>query len=128
MAQQAFVLYWGDNVNTNLGDLNNLLGSGQRVVMASPMSGTGATGPTSQSQWPYSRAALILDATGGPAQTALVLWFADTGNTNLGDLNNLLSQNWQIAQLIALSGTGEKGGETPGSPFPYSRALAILHQ
>jgi hypothetical protein len=128
VAQQAYVLYWGDDVNTNLAGLNTLLATGQSVVMASPMSGTGEDSPTPQSQWPYSRAIIFLEATGGPQETAVVLWFANTGQTNLTDLNNILNNGWRVDQVVAMSGTGETGGKVAGNPFPYSRALVILRQ
>jgi hypothetical protein len=129
MAQQAFVLWFADDGNTNLGALNALLGQGWRVKLATPMSGTGETGQeTPQSPFPYSRAALALVRDSDHDQQAFVLWFADDGNTNLGALNGMLGQNWNIAQLVAMSGGGEHGPETPQSPFPYSRALAILQR
>lgn len=127
MAQQAFVLWFADDGSTNLGALNALLGQSWRVRLATPMSGTGETGQeTPQSPFPYSRAALALSEDGGHDQQAFVLWFADEGNTNLPQLNNLLSQNWSIALLVPMSGSGEHGSETPQSVFPYSRALAVL--
>src|SRR5688500_19695384 len=116
MTQQAFVLWFADDGNTNLGTLNNLLGQGWRVKLATPMSGTGETGQeTPQSPFPYSRAALALSRDGGHDQQAFVLWFADDGNTNLQQLNGVLNQNWNISQLVAMSGGGEHGPETPQS-------------
>lgn len=129
MTQRAFVLWFADDGNTNLGTLNNLLGQGWRVKLATPMSGTGETGQeTPQSPFPYSRAAVALSRDGGRDQQAFVLWFADDGNTNLQQLNGVLDQNWNISQLVAMSGGGERGPETPQSAFPYSRALAILQR
>lgn len=128
MSQQAFVLWFADDGNTNLAGLNALLSQGRNVVMASPMSGTGEEGAeTPQSPYPYSRAAVIL-APGGFTQQAFVLWFADDGNTNLPGLNALLGAGWNVAILVAMSGTGEHGSDTPGSPFPYSRALVVLQR
>jgi len=131
MPQQAFVLWFAEDANTNLGSLNALLGQGWRVAMASPMSGTGETGQeTPQSPFPYSRAAVVLsrgDDDDGPEQ-AFVLWFGDDGNNNLAALNALLGNRWKVTRLVALSGTGEHGPETPQSPFPHSRALAVLRR
>jgi hypothetical protein len=128
MAQQAFVLWFSEDHN-NLGDLNNLLGQGLRVRRATAMSGTGETGPeTPQSQFPYSRAAVVLSDDDGRDQQAFVLWFGDTGSTSLPQLNALLAQDWEVAQLYPMSGTGERGPETPQSAWPYSRALAILER
>ncbi|MDY7003159.1 MAG: hypothetical protein SWX82_04110 [Cyanobacteriota bacterium] len=59
-------------------------------------------------------------------QEAFVLYFADTGHTNLSDLNSKLSQGYQVVTISPMSGTGESGTETPQSPFPYSRAVVIL--
>jgi hypothetical protein len=129
MTQQAFVLWFADDGNTNLGALNNLLGQGWRVRLATPMSGSGETGQeTPQSPFPYSRAALALSQDGRHEQRAFVLWFADDGDTNLQQLNGLLGQDWEISQLVAMSGGGERGPETPQSSFPYSRALAVLQR
>ena len=135
MTQQAFVLWFADDGNTNLAALNGLLDQGWRVRLATPMSGTAETGQeTPQSPFPYSRAALALGRDGGHGggnghgQKAFVLWFADDGNTNLPQLNGMLGQNWNIAQLVAMSGGGEHGPETPQSVFPYSRALAVLQR
>lgn len=60
------------------------------------------------------------------AQQVFVLWFADDGNTNLATLNGLLGGGWFVTQVTPMSGTGETGGETPQSPFPYSRAALAL--
>jgi hypothetical protein len=130
MAQEAFILWFADEGATNLSALNSRLTGGRQVVFASAMSGTGEEGnETPQSPFPYSRATVVLDqGTAGVAQEAFVLWFADDGATNLGALNGLLAQNWRIVNLVAMSGTGEHGGETPQSPFPYSRALAVLQR
>ena len=128
MSQQAFVLWFADDGNTNLATLNSLLNQGRRVVLASAMSGTGEAGSeTPQSPFPYSRAAVILTDGSDMSQQAFVLWFADDGNTNLASLN-LLLQSWGIVSLTAMSGTGEDGPDTPQSPFPYSRALVILQR
>jgi hypothetical protein len=131
-AQQAFVLWFADEPgNTNLAALNLLLEERWNVVMASPMSGTGEQGPeTPESPYPYSRAVVILQpGNASQIQKALVLWFADgPGNTNLATLNGLLAAGWNVVTLVSMSGTGEHGGETPGSPFPYSRALVILQR
>jgi hypothetical protein len=130
MAQQVFVLWFADDGQTNLGNLNAMLDQGWRVAMASPMSGTGESGQeTPQSVFPYSRAAVVLSREGQrAAQSAFVLWFGDDGNTNLAQLNALLGAGWDVGRLVALSGTGEHGPETPQSTFPYSRALAILER
>lgn len=130
MAQSAFVLWFGDDGATNLASLNSLLAH-HHVVLASPMSGTGEQGgETPQSPFPYSRAAVVLAplAKGQPEQKAFVLWFGDDGNTNLAGLNALLSDGWNVHKLIAMSGTGEHGDDTPQSSFPYSRALAVLQR
>jgi hypothetical protein len=61
VTQQAFVLWFGDDGNTNLGDLNALLNGGWNVVILTAMSGTGEHGSdTPQSLFPYSRALAIL--------------------------------------------------------------------
>jgi len=61
ITQQAFVLWFADDGNTNLGALNNVLDQGWRVRLATPMSGTGETGQeTPPSSFPYSRALAIL--------------------------------------------------------------------
>src|SRR3954447_10124751 len=110
MTQQAFVLWFADDGNTNLAALNGLLDQGWRIRLATPMSGTAETGQeTPQSPFPYSRAALALARDRGHEQRAFVLWFADDGNTNLPQLNGMLGQNWDIAQLVAMSGGGEHG-------------------
>ncbi len=62
------------------------------------------------------------------AQRAFILWYADDESTNLDQLNALLEQGWSVAQVTAMSGTGERGNETPRSPFPYSRAVVILQR
>ena len=62
------------------------------------------------------------------AQQAFVLWFGDTGNTNLAELNQLLNQGWKVVSVTPMSGTGERGNETPQSHFPYSRAVVILER
>jgi hypothetical protein len=129
MSQQAFVLWFADAGNTNLGALNALLNQARRVVFTSAMSGTGETGSeTPQSPFPYSRAAVALSDGSTVSQQAFVLWFADDGNTNLSSLNALLQANWGIVSLTAMSGTGEHGPDTPQSSFPYSRALVILQR
>jgi hypothetical protein len=130
MAQQAFVLWFADDGNTNLGSLNTLLGQGWRVALASPLSGSGETGQeTGQSAFPYSRAAVVLTpSAGAAAERAFVLWFGDDGANNLAQLNGLLSGGWNVTRLLALSGTGEHGPETPQSGFPYGRALAVLQR
>jgi len=130
MAQQVFVLWFADDAQTNLGNLNALLGQGWRVAMASAMSGTGESGQeTPQSAFPYSRAALVLAREGHRGdQSAFVLWFGDDGHTNLGQLNAMLGAGWEVGRLVAMSGTGEHGPETPQSTFPYSRALAVLER
>ncbi len=63
-------------------------------------------------------------------QQAFILWFGDTGAThnNLAALNQLLGQGWKVAQVTPMSGTGERGNETPQSLFPYSRAVVILER
>jgi hypothetical protein len=128
MAQHAFVLWFADDGNTNLAALNALL-SGRHVALVTPMSGTGEQGgETPQSQFPYSRAAVIVDDGAPATQRAFVLWFADDGNTNLGALNSLLGSGWHVVQITAMSGTGEHGNDTPQSPFPYSRAVVVLQQ
>ena len=59
--QEAFVLYFADEGNTNLSALNSKLSEGYQVVTISPMSGTGESGSeTPQSPFPYSRAVVIL--------------------------------------------------------------------
>jgi hypothetical protein len=59
--QEAFVLYFADEGNTNLSALNSKLSEGYQVVTISPMSGTGESGSeTPQSPFPYSRALVIL--------------------------------------------------------------------
>jgi hypothetical protein len=129
MTQQAFVLWFAEDANTNLGSLNALLGQGWRVAFASPMSGTGESGQeTPQSAFPYCRAAVVLSRSSDhdDEEQAFVLWFGDDGNTNLAQLNALLGDRWNVTRLLALSGTGEHGPETPQSAFPYSRALAVL--
>jgi hypothetical protein len=129
MAQQAFVLWFADEGTTNLAALNSLLAGGRHVVFASAMSGTGEQGgETPQSPFPYSRATVVLDQGDSVTQRAFVLWFGDEGTTNLGALNSLLAANWRVVNLGAMSGTGEHGPDTPQSPFPYSRALAILQR
>jgi hypothetical protein len=128
MAQRAFVLFHSED-HSNIGELNNLLAQGMRVKRASAMSGTGETGPeTPQSAFPYSRAAVVLSDESGRDQQAFVLWFGDTGSTSLPQLNALLAQDWDVAQLLPMSGTGERGPETPQSTWPYSRALVILER
>ena len=64
------------------------------------------------------------------AQQAFILWFGDAGsaNNNLAALNQLLKQGWKVVQVAPMSGTGERGNETPQSQFPYSRAVLILEQ
>lgn len=129
MSEQAFVLWFADDGNTNLAALNGLLSS-HHVAFVSPMSGTGEQGgETPQSPFPYSRAALVLSPnTTKVTQHAFVLWFADNGNTNLAGLNALLSEGWSVVRLEAMSGTGEHGPDTPQSQFPYSRAVVILQR
>src|SRR5882757_7811724 len=129
MSQQAFVLWFADDGNTNLSTLNALLNQGRRVVFTSAMSGTGETGAeTPQSSFPYSRAAVVVSDGSAVSQQAFVLWFADDGNTNLSSLNALLQANLSIVSLTAMSGTGEHGPDTTQSSFPYSRALVILQR
>jgi hypothetical protein len=126
MAQQAFVLWFADDGNTNLADLNALLGQGWSVRDAVALSGSGEQGPeTPQSPFPYSRALVLLEDTAA-AQRAFVLWFADDGDTNLANLNALLGAGRVVVRMSSMSGTGEHGGETPQSPFPYGRALVVL--
>jgi hypothetical protein len=128
MPHRAFVLWFADEGNTNLGALNALL-TGRHVDFVSPMSGTGEQGgETPQSPFPYSRATVIVDDGATAQQRAFVLWFADDGNTNLAALNGLLGQGWAVVRLCAMSGTGEHGNDTPQSPFPYSRALLVLQR
>ena len=62
------------------------------------------------------------------AQKAFVLYFADTGNTNLAQLNTELTAGWKVVDVTSMSGTGETGPATPQSPFPYSRALVVLEK
>ncbi len=130
MAQRAFVLWFGDDGNTNLAALNSLLGNGWVFRNVAPLSGVGEQGPeTPQSDFPYSRALVILEEKhGASGAQAYVLWFADDGNTNLAGLNALLGSGWEVQQLSTMSGTGEHGGETPDSPFPYGRALVVLRR
>ena len=59
-------------------------------------------------------------------QQAFVLYFADTGHTNLPELNSELSQGYQVVSVTPMSGTGETGHNTPNSDFPFSRAVVIL--
>jgi hypothetical protein len=94
------------------------------------MSGSGETGQeTGQSAFPYSRAAVVLTRSeGAAAEQAFVLWFGDDGANNLPQLNALLGNRWNVTRLLALSGTGEHGPETPQSGFPYGRALAVLQR
>ncbi|GAA4900810.1 hypothetical protein EV188_104378 [Actinomycetospora succinea] len=60
------------------------------------------------------------------SQQVFVLYFAEDADTNLGTLNTLLSSGWSVAKVSAMSGTGELGDNTPGSLFPYSRAVLAL--
>jgi hypothetical protein len=61
VSQQAFVLWFADDGNTNLSSLNLLLQANWGVVSLTAMSGTGEHGPdTPQSSFPYSRALVIL--------------------------------------------------------------------
>jgi hypothetical protein len=64
------------------------------------------------------------------AQQAFILWFGDSGSqhNNLAALNQLLNQGWGVLSVTPMSGTGERGNETPQSPFPYSRAVVILNK
>jgi hypothetical protein len=64
------------------------------------------------------------------AQQAFILWWGDAGNTNnnLAALNQLLAKGWKVVLMTPMSGTGERGNETPQSAFPYSRAALILEQ
>ena len=64
------------------------------------------------------------------AQKAFILWFGDAqpASNNLAALNQLLDQGWKVANVSPMSGTGERGDETPESKFPYSRALVILEK
>jgi hypothetical protein len=64
------------------------------------------------------------------AQQAYILWFGDSGaaHNNLASLNQQLSQGWKVVSVTPMSGTGERGNETPQSPFPYSRAVVILEK
>jgi hypothetical protein len=128
MTQQAFVLYFADDGDTNLGSLNNLLSSGWRVSKVSPMSSTGELGDnTPGSPFPYSRAVLALDDSHhGGDQEAHIIWFAEPNSTNLNNVNQRLQTGLEVVSLTALSGHGELGPNTPQSQFPYSRALAIL--
>ena len=61
-------------------------------------------------------------------QQAFVLWFGDDGNNNLGALNQLLYEGWKVVSVTSMSGTGERGNETPQSHFPYSRAVVIVEK
>jgi hypothetical protein len=64
------------------------------------------------------------------AQQAFILWFGDAGasNNNLVALNQQLNQGWKVVNVTPMSGTGERGNETPQSQFPYSRAVVILEK
>jgi hypothetical protein len=64
------------------------------------------------------------------AQQAFILWFGDSANShnNLAALNQLLNQGWIVLSVSPMSGTGERGNETPESSFPYSRAVVILNK
>jgi hypothetical protein len=127
MAQHVFVLWFADDGSTNLSALNTMLSQGYRVIHATPMSGTGEQGnETPQSPFPYSRAAIVLQQVAGPIQRAFVLWFGDDGSTNLAALNGMLTGSTSVETIVAMSGTGEHGSETPQSPFAYSRALVIM--
>lgn len=129
MAQEAFVIWFADEGATNLAALNSRLQAGRHVAFAAAMSGTAEQGgETPQSPFPYSRATVVLDEGGPGTQHAFVLWFADEGATNLAALNSLLASGWRVVNLVPMSGTGEHGDETPQSPFPYSRSLAILQR
>lgn len=127
MSQQVFVLYFADDGDTNIADLNNLLSSGWSVSKVSPMSGTGELGNnTPGSDFPYSRAILALDDEHHhKTQEASIVWFAETNSTNLNIVNQRLGTGREVVSLTALSGTGELGPNTPQSQFPYSRALVI---
>jgi hypothetical protein len=63
-------------------------------------------------------------------QQAFILWFGDAAaaNNNLAALNQLLSQGWKVIMVSPMSGTGERGNETPQSQFPYSRAVVIMQR
>lgn len=127
MSQQVFVLYFAEDGDTNLAALNNLLSSGWSVSRVSPMSGTGELGNnTPGSDFPYSRAILALDdGDHHKTQEASIVWFGDTGSTNLNTVNQRLGAGRDVVSLTALSGTGELGPNTPQSQWPYSRALVI---
>ena len=51
MSQQAFVLWFADDGNTNLSTLNALLNQGRRVVLTSAMSGKECNGGVSPAGW-----------------------------------------------------------------------------
>jgi hypothetical protein len=127
LSQQVFVLYFADDGDTNLADLNKFLSNGWSVAKVSPMSGTGELGEnTPGSLFPYSRAILALeDKDHHKAQEASVVWYADTASTNLNSVNQRLGTGREVVSLTALSGTWELGPNTPQSQFPYSRALVI---
>jgi cytolysin (calcineurin-like family phosphatase) len=63
-------------------------------------------------------------------QQAFILWFGDAGAAcnNLAALNQLLNQGWKVVSVTPMSGTGERGNETPQSKFPYSRAVVIMQR
>lgn len=64
MAQQAFILWFGDAqpASNNLAALNTQLNQGWKVAKVSAMSGTGEQGnETPESKFPYSRALVILE-------------------------------------------------------------------
>lgn len=64
--QQAFVLYFADDLQTNVYELNTLLAKGWSVVSVAPMSGSGETRQPEEirtvmmSPFPYSRSLVIL--------------------------------------------------------------------
>jgi len=64
------------------------------------------------------------------AQQAFILWWGDSGaaNNNLAALNSQLSQGWKVMNVTPMSGTGERGNETPQSAFPYSRAVVVMEK
>ena len=61
-AQEAFVLWFGDDGNTNLATLNSKLTGSASVYKLVSMSGSNEQGPeTPQSSFPYSRALVIIE-------------------------------------------------------------------
>lgn len=148
MAMQAFVFWFGDDQHNNLKALNDLLND-HRVVLVSPMSGTGEQGQDTATSViaPLCRAAIVVR----PAlptdlpEKAQLLWFADETSSNLDAFNKELSMpglqgaHWQVTNLVALSGNGapEHPGRAPVHPpgtlppqaqpvRPRSCALATL--